>query len=214
MIHYNRLSEPRIGNLGDIAPQHPKFDHLFHANAQDEPILVNTLHAGTQTVALDFMRNTSTIKVEINDIQHLHRSNSENPLHVFITGKNERYMFDNQIGVNSREVVYEPPHSEVQDNLMITDIKIQRMVLNKHHQSATPVLLHIHHPITNEPIMEPLDIMRILVQVRDIFGNLVWPDQETIDREHEFPIKISITDRGKVVVQIREWILEDLEPII
>jgi hypothetical protein len=197
---------------GERSPYNVHFDHLFHAITPGVSVSVGRTGGETQVIPLDFMRNTSTLKIEVTGIEHLPQVDTENPLRVFVTARNERYVYNNNIGINARELLYEPPYREITEDQMLIDIKIQRLVIDRH-LTAEPVLLHVHHPVTNEPMIAPLNIVEAILAAREA-GVPVWATQESIDRELEFPIRISFNHRLGVTISINEWVIVETDAVI
>lgn len=211
MVRYTELGVGmlfRSGNgQGEITPYDVQFDHLFHAAAQEIPIT-----AGWQTVPLDFWRNTSTLQIEIIGTEHL--TEIDAPLHTFVTSNSASHYFDNEICTHARRVRYAPPYRAITDNEKHIDIKVHRLVIDRHRNTTEPVLLHLHHPVTGAELMEPLDVMEAILAVQDNTGAPVWATQEDIDRELEFPIRISFDTQLNVLITINDWVVRDLTPVL
>jgi hypothetical protein len=187
---------------GDITPQNQQFDDLFYAIVQN----LTVVEGRNQTALLNFMKNTSTLKIKVTGLHHLR---STQPLGLFVAGKNGSYHYDNSIDNNARIVRYEPAASSTA-NEMTVDVKIQRMVIDRHRQTD-PVELHILFPETGGLMMEkPLNVLEEILAARNASGNPIWANQEAIDREDEFVIEVSILHDLKIGITIKEF--EVVEP--
>ena len=210
MMQYTDV-QARSTQHGEIMPSNVLFDHLFHSRAVNVPIRSSTINVDDQVIPLDFMRNTATLQIEVQGIHYLNRVTVNNPPRVFVTGRNERFNYDNSVGFHTRQLFYSRPNRTVTETYMRTDIKVQRMVIDRHLNTEGGIFLHLHQPYPDTPVMRPLDVVAAILSARDTHGNLLWPTQDAIDREKEFPITIIINQRGQVTVKIKEWILVDLD---
>lgn len=200
---------------GDIAPATEDFDDLFHAVAED----ITIVRSMTNEVAVDLIRNTNVLQITITGLEYLWNYNfvtrapaADQPLHVFVVGSNGRYQWDNTIDYDARLVRYEPPYHTLTDNTMGVDIKTLRLDID-HHHSDDPVLLYVRNAETGADMIAPLDIVSAIRRVRSADGELLYPDQEAIDREYEFPIELSILHDLSVRITIKGWELVDTDPI-
>ncbi len=205
---------------GDITPCTGSFDDLFFA-MQD--VTVNT--AKDQTVNFDFIKNTSVLSVEITGLEYLssytpvqgkanfsRAAASDQPLLVFATARNERYMYDNLIGANGRTVRYEPPYTALTATDMQVDIQIQRLDVVQH--TGWPVLLYIQDVTTGSDMVQPINVLDAIMRVKDSHGNLRWPTQREIDNEDVFPFRISILHDLSVNITVEGFEIEDTDPNI
>ncbi len=92
------------------------------------------------------------------------------------------------------------------------EVKTMRLDLARHY--IDPVTLHIINPLTGADLVPPIDIVREILRIRGDRGEPLYPDQESIDRQYEFPVKIEIGADLSIRITICEWEVETLEPII
>jgi hypothetical protein len=203
---------PRSRSIGEVTPTNTGFDHLFHANVQAVAVNTGSQAAADQTVLLDFMRNTSTLRVTVTGLEHVSGIDPDTPIQMFVTARNGRYYFDNSIGTFAREVIYEKPHKELTANRMVTEIKIQRLVTERHLGTGSdPVLLSLRHPATGDDIIVPVNILDVITR------NPLYTTQEQIDRESLFEIELALQPLAAsvglgVIIRINEWLIVDLDP--
>jgi hypothetical protein len=188
---------------GDITPQNEQFDDLFYAIVQN----LSVVEGSNQTALLNFMKNTGTLKVKVTGLQHL---KSTQPLRLFVTGKNGSYNYNNSIDDNARMVRYEPA-AQFTATEMNVDVKIQRLVIDRH-RAIDPVELHVQDPETGKVMELPLNVLEAILTARDAGGNLLWPNQEAIDKEDEFLIEVSILHNLDIEITIREFEVETPNP--
>lgn len=211
MIDHDLLPDPEV--LGDLAPKTDGFDDLFY----DVAAGVEVKQITNQTVDFDFIRNSNLLKVTITGLEHLATYNpsraaaGEQPLQVYVVGKNGRYMWDNTIDPYARLVRYEPPCTSLDANTMVVDIKTLHLDLARH-TAADPIQLYVVNPATGNDMIYPLDVMDAIGQVKDDAGNYLYQTQEAIDREYEYPIDISILADLSVHVFINDWEIINLTP--
>ncbi len=210
MLGYDSLGDEVYG---DITPAVEDFDDLFHAVAVDIPIKRGT----TRSVDFDFIRNTNVLKVTVTGLEHLPGYNggtrapsADQPLHVFAVGPNGRYQWDNTIDPDARLVRYEPPCHTLTATTMDIDIKTMRLDIDRH--SDNPVELFIRDAVSGHDMIAPLDVVGSILQIRDTQNELLYPDQEAIDRNYEFLMNISILHDLSVEITIDDWVVVEPEP--
>lgn len=201
--------ELSAGSTGVMTPVWENFDHLFFAIATD----VAVTKENDQRVEFDFIKNTSTLKVHVTGLEYLsaRASVANQPLNVFATGPNERYLYDNGIDPHTRVVRYEPPYTQFTATDMDVDIRIQRLDLAYH--SAHPVLLYIQSR-TGQNLVAPIDVTDAILRAKNAQGNPLWLSQEDVDREDEFPFEISILRDLSIQVTINGFEVVDVTPNI
>jgi hypothetical protein len=200
MLSYEQLPNDVYG---DITPQNEQFDDLFYAIVQN----LSVVEGSNQTALLNFMKNTSTLKVRVTGLQHLR---STQPLQLFVVGKNGSYNYNNTIDDNARTVRYEPA-AQFTATEMNVDVKMQRLVIDRH-RVTDPVELHVQDPGTGDAMRLPLNVMDAILTARGAGGNLLWPNQEAIDREDEFLIEVTILHDTNIAITIREFEEETPKP--
>jgi hypothetical protein len=199
---------------GDITPKVEQFDDLFFAMAGNIPVSKGE----TRTIELDFIRNTNVLKITVTGLEHLWNHNlstrkpaPDQPLHVFVVGRNGRHMWDNTIDPDARLVRYEPPCHTLTANTMGVDIKTMRLDISRH-TSGDPVLLYVRNAVTGDDMIAPLDVVGTILQTRSTRGDLLYPDQEALDREYEFEFDLSILHDLSVKVTVNGWDVIDAKP--
>ena len=170
---------------GEVSPKSDEFDDLFHALVRNIVITKDE----NQSVGLDFIKNTSTLKVVVMGLEYIAHTAFQ-PLELFVTGRNERYGYDNTIGEYAREVHYEPYNMALTPTAMNVDIKVQRLYIEKH--ITEPVLLYVRHYETGVDMIEPLNVVEAILGIRDVYGNYIYETQQDIDRADEFVFGILI----------------------
>lgn len=191
---------------GEITPVDKDFDDFFHAMADS----VRVVARENRTAELDFLRNSNILNVKISGLQHMPGGMDMAPFDmdmepnapfVCIAGHNGRYGFNNRMGEYAREVCYEPLTSSVDDTEMNITLKALRLDIFR--CDSQPVLLHVRSMDTGEDLIPPVDIVNnVILKAMDEQGNPVWPDQDAIDRETEFPIELSFSAGGGVTVLV------------
>jgi hypothetical protein len=183
--------------LGDVAPQKEQFDDLFYAIVSDFTVIKGR----KQTILLDFMKNTSILKVKITGLQYL---TSSQPLDVFATARNERYMYNNRIDPSARVIRHKPSGTTTKSTEMTVDIKVQRLLIAM--QNAAPAAeLHITHPQLGINMATKINLLYAILNTKDNTGNNLWASQEAIDKEDEFLFEISIAHNLSVTVTLNDF---------
>jgi hypothetical protein len=203
---------------GDVTPIVNDFDDLFFARAKD----VRITSGGSTTVTLSFVRNANTLKIKLNGLDKVRLSREPRtrededtpPLDVFVLAKNGRYNIDNQIDNNAHVVRYEPQYLDynVDGNSMTVYVKTMRIDLVRH--SLDPVLLYIR-TLDGRDLVAPVDILRAILQIRDLDGEPMFSSQEALDSQQEYTIDVDFDFQGgelKVRITINDWEIELLEP--
>jgi hypothetical protein len=212
MIEHNPAP---AGSYGDITPKETEFDDLFSAFEEN----FRYTGVGQQTLDFDFVRNSHILEVQIEGLQHLVPSTrtstntraTEPPLDVFAVGRNGRYRWNNTIDEYARLVHYVQQPGSFSATNMNLSVKMLRLDLTRHVDD--PVLLYVKDPATGRRVVDALDIVEILSNVRDGSGNLVYGTQEQLDREYEFQMRIVVPenwDSGDLSVKIfiGDWEVE------
>jgi hypothetical protein len=209
MLEYELVTSRNADSNTAYAPTNVLFDDLFHAKTEE----VSVQPFSEQSITLDFLRNTSTLRVEVAGLQYLRPQLGGAQLQVFATGANARYYTTNHICTFARQLEYQPYYREITDTEKFIDIKMQRLVIARHNNGTTPVLLYVQHPETGINLIRPFNLVQAILSVRDIHNNLVWRTQEDIDREEEFYIRISFNPYDlNVGISINGWMTDELIP--
>ncbi len=197
---------------GDIAPSLDTFDDLFFAKAEG----IAVARGANRQVDFDFIRNTNVLKVAVTGLDYLTNYDStrgpsaNQPLHVFVTGRNGRYRYDNTIDIAAPVVRYEPPCHTLTAATMGIDIKTMHLSIDRH--TDDPILLHVHNAALGHPMIAPIDVLDAIRRAQDTRGEILYPDQEAIDRQYEFPFEISILADLSVKITVDSWEVIDTEP--
>lgn len=148
---------------------------------------------------VELMKDTKKIKVKITGTDFI-----DAPLDVYITARNGRYQFDNNIDLNHGLFKYTPVNSALQPNYMEVDLKMLRLVLG---QSA---MLVIKNSVTSEIIYNENMIDQILSTQK-------YTTQQDFDREDEFVFEITLESKDNhvgIVVLINGWKINNINPDI
>jgi hypothetical protein len=200
---------------GDVKPTTGRFDDLFYASTTGIGVDISI----NQSADIDFIRNSHILEVTVTGTQYLTEGTLKTradalPLDLWAVGSNGRYDILNQIDGNAPEVLYRPFESYLATpDDMITNIQTLRIDIARH-GSIDPFLLNIENSTTGLPLVEPLNVVAALAQVRDTQGNYLYDTQDKIDRQYILPIEISILKDLSVSISINDWVLQDLTPII
>jgi hypothetical protein len=194
--------DPLTGNpIANATPKTADFGDLFYASAAN----ITVAGWNRQTVNLDLIKNTSTLKVVVTGLEYL-RSGAL--LDVFATGKNWLYQQNNIFDVNAPRMLYMPQNETLTANTMEISIKQQRLNINQ--TVIDPVLLYIRNT-TGANLIMPLNIIEAIRQ------NPAYSTQSDIDREDLFTITISIAPGDvnlTVTITINGWTIAKTETIL
>ncbi len=203
---------------GDLVPATPYFDDLFYAVAEE----VEVVEDKNRVIRFDFWRNTSLLRIAVTGLEHFDDPNDPGgfPLRLFATGENGRYGRDNSIDRHAPTVHYASLGGLRTGNGLALNIPMQRLHIERH--SDDPVLLHIQR-LTGAtpgaiPGIPPIDLVAAIKSSTDGLGNYPYPDQEAIDREHEFRITLALSPDPdhmgyfRLTVTINEWMVVIVDP--
>lgn len=192
--------------LGDNkVPANEQFNELYHAKATN--IIVGE---SEQTINFDFTKNTNTMKVRVEGIGNLTAMRSETPeLDIFAIGTDDSYNIHNTAGGPAAPLRYQRTTTYPEANVAQSDIHILRLDMELH--KSHPILLHLIKKETGEPLMEPIDLLELILKVKDKDGTLVFKTQQDLDRWDEFPIVIKIGVDLSVTVGMEGFEIEDTE---
>lgn len=186
-------------------PASEQFNELYHAKAAN--IVVKE---GEQAINFDFTKNTNMMKVRVEGLEHLAPNRSAtSEVEIFAIGTDDRYNIHNAAGEPAGALRYQRTTTYPETNVAQSDIHILRldMVLHKAH----PILLHLLKKETGEPLMEPIDLLGLILKTKDKNGTLLFKTQQDLDRWDEFPIVIKIGLDLNVTVGIDGFDIEDTE---
>lgn len=186
-------------------PTNEQFNELYHAKATN--IVVKD---GEQTINFDFTKNTNTIKVRVEGLGNLDMQRSTTPeVEIFAIGTDDRYSIHNTAGEPAAHLRYQRATTYPETNVAQSDIHILRLNMELH--KAYPIWLHLNEKETGEPLMEPIDLLSLILKIKDKDGTLIFKTQEELDRWDEFPIVIKIGIDLSVTVGIEGFEIEDTE---
>ena len=204
---------------GDVVPVPADFDDLFWAIADG----VEIVEGESRRVDLDFLRNTSLLRIAVTGLEHFEDPDTVTPtsvlpLRLFATGSNGRYRYDDAIDPHARTVHYTSFDHRRTGGGMSLNIPMQRLHIRRHEDD--PVLLHIESLAGAIPGIPPIDLVSAITESNDGMGNYPYKTQESIDREHEFRIALAISpdpdNPGSylLTMTINEWNVIIIRPII
>lgn len=214
MITYNTLTDQ---SLAEITPkQHPLGD-LFYAMADH----ITVVQGENQTISFNLIKNTNTLKVKITGLEHLSGYSpsgrvftkfalADLPLHVFVVGKNGQYRYDNTIGDYAKKVLYEPTFRSLSATDMEVDIKTLRF--DKAYHTLDPINLYVRRPNSDKDLINPINVLTAILQIKNTQGNLLYRTQEDLDRQDEYAIEISILTNLSVRITINGFVIQDIIP--
>lgn len=200
MLDYN--DAPGGKGDTDAVPFKADFDNLFYALAAD----VSVVGTQVQIVDFDLMKNTSTLKVIVNGLDHLSRAVEGLPLEVFCTGRNYLYNSLNGLDNQTPRMLYLPYDGSVEGDTQQVYIRQQRLSIAQ--SAVDPVMLYVRHAERGYDLVKPLDLVAAIRQ------NPAYFDQDAIDREDLFVIELSILLDLRVSVEVNGWQIVILDPNI
>lgn len=172
------------------------------------PIAIpDDLYAGIATNATSVMNNQSITDVDlIKDtkkikVEMIGTEAFDVPLDVYITAKNGRYEYDNDINDNYGTFKYTPIHTVLKPDYMEADFKIMRLVLGQ-----SPMLV-IKNSVTHQVIYEK-NMIDLILQTYN------YVSQADFDREDEFVFKITIANNIVISISINGWEINNINPDI
>lgn len=153
---------------------------------------------------ISFIKNTNTIKVNVEGIQYISPESatykSVDSLNIYCVARNGRYKYDNTIGEFARSITYLPPFTQLEDDIYRVELKTMRLVVG---DNPTLVIKD-----DNDNILLEKDI------VSQILNNPEYNDQEDLDREDTFEFDIKIDAQLNVAVFINGWEVIEIDPDI
>ena len=177
---------------GDVMPtQKVVNNELFSAFATGVKVEPDKLNVAQ----FQMIKNTELVHLKVSGLEHLEgrttRAGEEiSAPFVSMTANNERYTFDNTLDAHSRDVSYGTLHSTVDGTEASMDVRSQRFEIK--HFARGSVQLHVKNGTTGDDVLlRPLDILNdVILKARNAQGQLIWPDQASIDRVNEFTIEV------------------------
>jgi hypothetical protein len=116
----------------------------------------------------------------------------DDPLDVFVLGKNGRYNADNEIDTYAQTVRYAPQYLDynVEGETISVIIKTMRLDIARH--TIDPMMLYVQDETGD--IVPPLDLLHAILSITDDNGDQLYKSQDAIDRQAEFDIKVKFTE--------------------
>ena len=201
-------TNPASGGGGNT-PTNDQFGDVFNSDPEESVIRDGR---STEDIEMDFMRQSAIIETRIRGLQNL-SADVNRPLNVFMIGRNGALRPDGTVDTSAPSVRYEAYSRASTQNEMELHFQTLKLELTK--ETTQPMLLYIQDPITGRDIVSPLNVQTLIRSVRDTNGNLLYPNQEAIDRESEFRIQLDFPPAGaRVRVSLNDFVIEPLTPII
>lgn len=198
-----RLRTTALGT--DRVPANGIFNELYHAKAAN--IVVRE---GEQTINFDFTKNTNALKVRVQGLEYLIQSRSTTPeVELFAIGTDDRYNAHNVAGAPATSLRYQRDVSYPETNVAQSDIHVLRLDMELH--KSHPMLLHLQEKATTRELIKPIDILALILKIRNEDGTLIFKTQEDLDRWDEFPIVLKIAADLSVTVGIEGFEIKDTE---
>jgi hypothetical protein len=189
------VCDPLPGSSTEFVPRVGEFDDLYHAIARNV-----RSDGGGATVELDFVRNTSLLRVRVTGLEHLAPTTGRSsragaaPPSVFVTAPHERYGYDDRLDPLSRQVRFRPSYRSVSASLMAVDIGVHRLEVDTY--AERPVTLHIQDPDTGADVVPPIDVVGTILSTKDFDGGYLWQTQRDVDRQGKFDMEIALAPGG------------------
>jgi hypothetical protein len=217
--------------LGDVIPATYDFDDLYYAKLPNVTVSSGNVSMSTP---LSFVSNTNSLVVTFTGIENVPSlrkkrlppsggvtRTEDDPLDVFVLGKNGRYNADNEIDTYAQTVRYEPQYLDynVEGETISVIIKTMRLDIARH--TIDPMMLYVQDETGD--IVPPLDLLHAILQIEDENGEQMYRSQAAIDRQAEFDIKVNFTETTPdpdgdvkigVEVTINGWEIILLYPVI
>ncbi|WP_291527789.1 FimB/Mfa2 family fimbrial subunit [Bacteroides sp. UBA939] len=186
--HTHDMDDSRI-HPGEVIPlAGGGFDDIYFGIVQH----VEVVDGEQCTANIDMMQDTNTLHVKVKGWELLSsRAVDNQEPFICVSGHNERYGYDNSIDRYAREVCYEPYFESDNGTEISVDIRVMHLDINRFKDE--PVLFYIRNAVTGRNIISPIDVINdVILKAKDKQGNLLWPDQEAIDRVNEFSFEVSV----------------------
>lgn len=185
-------------NEGYKTPSNDDFDDLYHAVVEN--VEVTDLE---QLVELSFTKNTNLFKVRVKGLENLTPTRSETPqIELFVTGTDDRYNHLNSACTPNAALHY-PVHNSPQ-----SDISVLRLDMELH--KAQPIKLHMRQADTGVELMTPIDLLDLILKLRDENGELKFKTQKELDRWDEYEIELNIDANLGVSIEVKGFIITDV----
>jgi hypothetical protein len=207
MLAYDPLSD---NALASAIPKVANFGDLFYASVTNISVVMGR---NRQTVNLDMIKNTCTLKVVITGLNYLSSRATlpDLPIEVFSTGKNWLYDYINNPDIYAPRMLYLPYENSLNTDADEMEVLIKQQRLNINQSVLDPVLLYIRSTI-GANLISPLNIIEAIRQ------NPVYQTQSAIDREDLFTITIAIEPSDSVnltvTITINGWVIAHTETIL
>ncbi len=194
---------------GGNTPSNDQFGDVFNSDPEQ-----GTIRDGrsTEEIEMDFMRNSAIIETRIRGLENL-PADVNRPLNVFMLGRNGALMPNGTVDTNAPLVRYEAYSRATSATEMELHFQTLKLELTK--ETTQPMLLYIQDPVTGRDIVSPINVQTLLRSVRGADGQLLYPNQEAIDRETEFRIQLDFPAPGeRIRTTVNDFTVEQLTPIV
>jgi hypothetical protein len=172
---------------GNATPKVPQFDDLYWGTATDVTIQ-NGKPAGT--VNMNLTKVTSRLEIDLSGLENLPAGTTP---HIFVTGRNDIILGNGTLDPNAPVVRYDPYSQTTQGNTLTALIKTMRLDLSR--SSDMPVMLYVQDPVTGQNLIDPINVVDTIRNMKDANGNPAYPDQASIDRQDLFRIGLALQPR-------------------
>jgi hypothetical protein len=150
------------------------FGELYHAIAAN----VTILKGHSTEVSLGFNCHTNLLHVKVGSVA---ATRAEEPVEVYVTGKQNVYTCDGSICLEAEEQTYPSSNTGSNGPLSTHDVRLLR--LQKDFHTDNPLMLHVERG--GEPLFEPQDIVDLLLRSG-------YETQDDFDRAYEHTIEIGV----------------------
>jgi hypothetical protein len=191
---------PLQGNpLAEVTARVLDFGDLYYAAARDIAVVLQQESSAT----LRFIRNTSTLHVEVSGLENLPGLRSDQAFEIFTTGANKHYIHSNAFATGAQRMLYLPQSLIRTTNNIESFVKQQRLYIGQ--RTDDPVMLYLTNPATGENIVT-LNLLDVIMR------NPAYQTQAAIDAQERFDISIDFGYNLTVTIIINGWQAETLTP--
>lgn len=197
-----KLKSTQSGGLW--SPSANNFDNLFTATVENTTIISTNKE---QVVNLSFVNNCSILDTTVEGIDVI-TTRATSPVKVFFEGKYGTYNYKGEIDNAAPSLRFAPPYKSLTSRIITTDIKTLR--LDKAYYTANPVYLHITKTSNGTDVIAPLNVMDIILKLKDNGGKLIFQTQNDIDKAGTFTFKIYLSFDLGVSITVNGFKVEGL----
>ncbi len=194
---------------GGNTPTNDQFGDVFNSDPEETVIRDSR---SPEEIEMDFIRQSALIGVRIRGLDNL-PTTVNRPLNVFMVGRNGSLRADGTVDTSAPSVRYEAYSRDNTATELERQFQTLKLELTK--ETTQPMLLYIQDPVTGRDIVSPLNVQTLIRSVRDTNGNLMYPNQEAIDRESEFRIQLDIPPSGdRLRISLNDFVVQPLTPVV